>query len=106
MATSQPYLGEGVAVSKLTQLLDCPGCHQVPIPPIILCLEGHSVCFKCRSRLDRCPLCAREFSTARNLLAEELIQCLSRKCPNAKEGCDMVLSQSEWESHEAECAFR
>lgn len=57
--------------------LECPVCYEIMLPPIRLCLEGHSICNTCRLQLDRCPTCRKPLTNARNRVLEKVAEKLS-----------------------------
>lgn len=90
------------------ELLECPVCFEIPLPPIRLCVEGHIVCNECRGRTKGiCPLCRGPNSQARNLLAEGIVARIKTSCKYAKFGCGFTGKLTELRDHwERECDYR
>ena len=42
------------------------------VPPITMCENGHSICPKCKPKLNNCPSCKKPFLQVRNLALESL----------------------------------
>ncbi len=99
-------------VSKvLASHLECPICTNVPRYGVMLmCLNGHSVCAVCLSKLGadaKCPMGRCDFGTppTKNFVVEDLVQnffrwaCQFRKAADCKfEGTGVEL-----ETHETAC---
>jgi len=56
----------------LLQELECPVCFECMVPPITMCENGHSICPKCKPKLNNCPSCNKPFLQVRNLALESL----------------------------------
>jgi len=56
----------------LLQELECPVCFECMVPPITMCENGHSICPKCKPKLNNCPTCNKPFLQVRNLALESL----------------------------------
>ena len=74
------------------------------IPAIYQCPNGHSCCSTCRSKLTRCPECRVEYTQARNITLERLLE----KVPMCKfEGCGFTATDSDnpelLVDHEKDC---
>ena len=41
--------------------LECPVCLETAKAPIFMCQQQHLVCFKCRPKLDSCPVCREAY---------------------------------------------
>ena len=71
----------------LLKEMGCPVCMQYMVSPIILCINGHNICGKCKNRVTCCPTCRAKFSEIRNLALEHIAEhhaaCLygKTKCP-------------------------
>ena len=52
--------------------LECPVCFDFMVPPITMCENGHSICPKCKPKLQNCPSCKKPFLQVRNLALESL----------------------------------
>jgi E3 ubiquitin-protein ligase SIAH1 len=96
----------------LLQLLDnlnCPVCIDKMEPPITMCVNGHSICCRCRQQLDRCPVCRGCHSPMRNFFAETAFSLLVDKvrCKYVASGCrHELLDRHEVEEHESLCQYR
>ncbi|XP_023714506.1 E3 ubiquitin-protein ligase sina [Cryptotermes secundus] len=91
---------------QLKDILECPVCYELLRPPVLQCVNGHSVCVKCRAYLKGkpCPVCKGKMEASRNLVAEALCQricypCRYKHCPQSLLLRDLV-------THEAGCAYR
>lgn len=60
------------SVQSILAALECPVCLDTIPPPVIQCMNGHLVCFKCRSRSEKCPVCRQKYSSGRSLIAEQV----------------------------------
>ena len=75
--------------------------------PIYQCDNGHIVCKSCRQRLNTCPQCRKPLGNNRNLIAENLLEAVSKPCCFAKHGCQvMLLPDQKEEDHEKSCLYR
>ena len=94
------------SVQKLRELLQCPVCLEIPLPPIFLCKRGHIVCSACQDRTYYCPLCREEYSNTRSFVAEGLIENFTMKCKFRSQGCGEVLKGSAMVNHVKTCDYR
>lgn len=66
-----------VLATSLKIHLECPVCLTVPkVGPIYQCRNGHLLCYRCHSKLQRCPLCKIPLEKLRNLLSEQLLSMI------------------------------
>ncbi|KAK7872788.1 hypothetical protein R5R35_011913 [Gryllus longicercus] len=92
--------------SKLTKLVECPVCYET-MSNTQMCVNGHTVCTRCREQLSNCPLCSKSFGNTRNLLAENVSELLAfKRCCNSQRGCKQFLPEKDCKKHEEGCAFR
>lgn len=73
----------------LPEVLECPVCYECLEPPILLCRNGHSICSKCRPRLNNCPICRRTILLTRNFALEAVAEQYLEKCGNYEVGCEV-----------------
>lgn len=73
----------------LPEVLQCPVCYECMEPPIRLCKNGHSICSKCRPRLNNCPICRRTILLTRNFALEAVAEQCLEKCGNYEVGCNV-----------------
>lgn len=60
---------------SLANLLECPVCLEIMVPPIIQCLNGHNICSSCKPRLNLCPTCRVDLAiTSRNVALENIAE--------------------------------
>ncbi|CAK1553494.1 unnamed protein product [Leptosia nina] len=89
--------------AKLLSILECPVCLEWMEPPITQCGRGHLVCRSCRSRLQACPLCRKEFSTVRNRAIEAVSELVRYPC---RFGCGQERQLKSRAGHESNCHLR
>jgi len=67
----------------------CPACKKYMVPPITMCMNGHSICSKCREVRSYCPICCRgiQFTGIRNVALENIVERQMYPCANRKSGC-------------------
>lgn len=97
-STSSKNLDEG-----LLQELECPVCMEYMVPPIILCENGHNICFNCKSRLKNCPTCRGLILQARNLALENLSRQILYPCVFRRFGCSETFSLESITAHQKSC---
>jgi E3 ubiquitin-protein ligase SIAH1 len=85
---------------------ECPVCLEYFRQPIILCRNGHNVCGKCRTQLEKCPLCRSVFLETRNRTLETVTSNLKVACKNRTFGCNMRIMLVNITAHEAKCHWR
>ena len=89
--------------SSIKKLSECPVCFVEMVPPmkIFQCINGHSLCENCKDNenVTTCPSCRvtlkREL-ISRNILAESLIEAVTKDGHNDKE--DLIPSAPSMES--------
>lgn len=81
-------------------------CYELLRPPVLQCLNGHSLCGKCRARLSgsTCPICRGKMEGSRNLVAEELCHQIWYPCGHRR--CSQSFMLRDLDTHEAACEFR
>ena len=69
---------EGVLVSALQEVLECPVCREGVRGEVYQCHEGHVMCRACRARLWSCPVCRAALSRPpiRNRALERLARLI------------------------------
>ncbi|KAJ8686789.1 hypothetical protein QAD02_022583 [Eretmocerus hayati] len=65
------------AVSGVVKALECPVCLESAAPPVSQCVHGHLLCFGCRLKSSRCPVCRVRLGQGRCLLADKTHRALS-----------------------------
>lgn len=83
---------------------ECPICFELMIPPIYLCVKGHSFCNKCKTKITICAVCRSSISNARNYTLEDIMQQMKYPCQNR--GCIYVCLLKDMKSHEDVCIFK
>lgn len=86
--------------------LECPVCTEYMLPPIAMCVNGHSICSKCREKLFNCPTCRYPFSTARCLLTENMVRKIRFPCRYSERGCRKLFLPENIGPHTEECPCR
>ncbi|XP_031335594.1 uncharacterized protein LOC116165359 isoform X2 [Photinus pyralis] len=64
-------------VSSVLSFMECPVCLDTISPPAHQCENGHLVCFKCRTKTERCPVCRIRLTRVRSLLAEQIYNVIT-----------------------------
>ncbi len=82
---------------------ECPVCLQIPRAKIFQCVNGHSICEECSSRVKPCPECRSSRKRSRNLLAEKLLDGFEFKCSYSEQGCKKTMMRGELSAHEDQC---
>jgi len=91
----------------LPEVLECPVCYECMEPPIRLCRNGHSICSKCRPRLNNCPICRRTILLTRNFALEAVAEQCLEKCGNSDVGCTVKkTSVQDITNHMEICPYR
>ncbi|PSN30314.1 hypothetical protein C0J52_27237 [Blattella germanica] len=90
-------------MGKFLKKLECPICMEYMIPPITVCLNGHSICNSCKPRLDNCPSCRGNFTPIRNRDMEDISQEITHPCKNRDQGCAVHVLLDFKKQHEEEC---
>nr|XP_022913134.1 uncharacterized protein LOC111423976 [Onthophagus taurus] len=83
-------------------LMRCESCSMIMIPPIFVCLNGHSVCITCK------PLncsCKSGVTDMRNIDLEEISRSLTHPCRFLEKGCTELYSCYEIRFHEIKCDY-
>ncbi|KDR17817.1 E3 ubiquitin-protein ligase sina [Zootermopsis nevadensis] len=94
------------SLKELLEEVECPVCMEYMLPPIAMCMNGHSTCSTCREKLLTCPVCRCLFSKARSLLAENLVRKMRFPCRHSKRGCRKTFNFLCVRKHEDECGHR
>lgn len=61
---------------RLDDILMCSVCLDVTKSKILQCSRGHIFCPFCKGKLQLCPLCQSGFIETRNIVAENIIDCV------------------------------
>ncbi|GLG98385.1 Probable E3 ubiquitin-protein ligase sinah, partial [Gryllus bimaculatus] len=95
------------AQDEMLRLLECPVCMEHMFPPIEQCVNGHSVCARCRLCVSECPECKGRFAGTRCRRLEAICEVLlPRPCRHSTLGCRERLFADALPQHEAACGFR
>lgn len=91
---------------RLLNCFECPVCNLPMRPPILQCLSGHSICNKCRPRINHCPTCRSNYGSTRNYTLENLSMSIKYPCTFRDLGCRGVFPVSDINRHENECLLK
>ncbi|XP_011500205.1 PREDICTED: uncharacterized protein LOC105364049, partial [Ceratosolen solmsi marchali] len=72
------------AVSGVVKALECPVCLDSAAPPVSQCVHGHLLCFGCRLKTTRCPVCRVRLGQGRCLLADKSHRILTEALVNVE----------------------
>eukprot|EP00931_Biecheleriopsis_adriatica_P012496 TRINITY_DN113656_c0_g1_i1.p1 TRINITY_DN113656_c0_g1~~TRINITY_DN113656_c0_g1_i1.p1 ORF type:complete len:324 (-),score=31.58 TRINITY_DN113656_c0_g1_i1:22-993(-) len=97
--------------AKVRAALTCGVCLELIVPPIQQCPEGHPICDDCLNNLPRshgaciCPTCRTKYPAKRlrNLVADEVAQCIAYPCPFKSCGCTETMPPGDLKSHAVVC---
>lgn len=70
--------------------MECPICLESSNSPISQCVNGHIICFLCRQKTLRCPVCRVRLGQGRCLFADEINKIL-------RDNFDVKINDSELE---------
>jgi len=90
---------------SLLSELECPVCMEYMVPPIILCVNGHSVCDICMPKIPHCPSCRHQFLNTRNVALEKLARQVKYPCSYQKYGCEEVFVNDTVLEHQHRCHY-
>lgn len=94
-------------LTSLAQLLVCPECLNLLLPPTSVCERGHTFCRLCRVTLEKCSVCEAQFlEHARNIPVEEICTIVGNKCPYSENGCTYTLTEALLPLHVSKCFHR
>lgn len=88
--------------AKLLSDLECPVCFDFMCPPIFMCDRGHSVCQKCKNKMNQCP-CRMTLTDSRNYTLEKISEHVSYPCRYVNDGCNFYGKINELPNHESSC---
>nr|CAD7398051.1 unnamed protein product [Timema cristinae] len=91
---------------RLSQLLECPACHNYMVEDIYQCVNGDSICSSCKKTMAKCPTCSGDFVDTRCLFAEKIAQEIYYPCKNVQTGCQEMLLMKDRTYHELNCLYR
>ncbi|KAB0792129.1 hypothetical protein PPYR_14090 [Photinus pyralis] len=91
--------------SKFLEELECPVCNLYMVPPIFICPTGHSLCNKCKQKLNTCPTCRVPMQDTRNFTLEKLTATVRYPCCYTDYGCTVVLQADHIKIHELHCNY-
>lgn len=85
--------------------LECSICCTCMIPPIFLCLNGHSICYNCKDRINHsCPFCRSFVTDRRNAIMENMSNLPIYNCKFVS--CKFTGSYDVVFKHQLFCIFR
>ena len=100
-------MDEDSLLTKIEASLECPICFTIPREtPVPCCEAGHIVCKTCRLKIEKCPICRREFGDNTSTLASTQIALMDHKCKYAVFGCKVRLNLDKIVEHEKKCSDR
>ncbi|KAF4371122.1 hypothetical protein F8388_020849 [Cannabis sativa] len=85
---------------KLEELIECPVCKSVMYPPIQQCSNGHPLCSRCKSFVNRCPTCRRALGNIRCLVLEQMAESFQLSCAYELFGCNAKFPYPNGLKHE------
>lgn len=91
----------------IRSLIECPVCQELPRlnQQIFGCRNGHSLCQRCRGKVNKCPVCRELDLNCRSLVTEKILQNYLKTCKN--EGCGETRTNLEALSfHEKFCQYQ
>lgn len=95
------------SINGVNELLQCPICSHSMYPPILQCLNGHTICSQCKQKMsNRCPTCHQELGNIRCLALEKMAESLEFPCRHQSTGCTEMLPYYDKQKHEGLCRFR
>ncbi|XP_075528212.1 E3 ubiquitin-protein ligase Siah2-like [Dermacentor variabilis] len=92
--------------SELASAFECPVCLDRVKPPIAQCMSGHLLCFPCRIKIFKCPLCREQISSVRASAMEKVADKLPYPCKYSDHGCTAQPILFEKHHHEKTCDYR
>ncbi len=77
-----------MSASELRKAVECPICYDV-CSRVYICLNGHSICAGCKTRVAICPLGACRYSATptRNRAVEAIVEVLRCSAPKDWVAC-------------------
>lgn len=96
-----------VMASATNNILNCPVCLDICIPPIFQCENGHIYCHNCHEKLTTCGVCRVKLipKGIRNLALEQITSEMDIKCKNSELGCELQIKVCEYSTHLLDCKF-
>lgn len=93
---------------NVSETMLCPICLDIPPEAVFLCVNGHTICCKCCSTVERCPECRVPYKMGkiRNRVLETLLDDLELQCPYAAFGCPDKFGRGKLQSHANTCIFK
>ncbi|KAF7278239.1 hypothetical protein GWI33_008596 [Rhynchophorus ferrugineus] len=90
---------------ELLESLECPICTEYMHRPIYQCVKGHSICSKCKPKLQNCGICKHEIKDTQNFSLSQIADRLIYPCKYYTDGCDSALTASKIKEHESTCLY-
>ncbi len=82
---------------------ECPVCFRIPRANIYQCVNGHSICDICSTKVTACPTCRAPEVKIKNRLAESLLDGIKIKCSWNNHGCMETMLRQELSAHQDHC---
>mmetsp|Transcript_2683 Transcript_2683/g.4188 ORF Transcript_2683/g.4188 Transcript_2683/m.4188 type:complete len:250 (+) Transcript_2683:24-773(+) len=96
-------MGEVSLNINFNSTLECPICFDYYSPPIYICPNGHSICYRC-CKSSRCPLCRTKYEKiSRNFVLENILDQISIACKF--QGCSQQITIANRQNHYEVCEF-
>jgi E3 ubiquitin-protein ligase SIAH1 len=92
----------------LLRELKCTVCKQYMVPIIYLCIDGHSICSKCREKRQKSELGFQRGGVLyiRNVALENITRSQKYPCDNRQSGCLDLFSNEDIAQHLLDCVYR
>ncbi|XP_066156289.1 uncharacterized protein [Euwallacea fornicatus] len=87
----------------ISKEFECPVCFNYIIPPIMMCINSHVICFDCWRRCISCPTCRVKKSITRAWALERIHSLIAFPCK--WEGCPYIASGPGRILHVNACRF-
>ncbi|XP_066259986.1 E3 ubiquitin-protein ligase Siah1-like isoform X3 [Euwallacea similis] len=87
----------------ISKEFECPVCFNYIIPPIMMCINSHVICFDCWRRCISCPTCRVKKSITRAWALERIHSFIAFPCK--WEGCPYIASGPDRMLHVNVCRF-
>jgi hypothetical protein len=90
----------------LIRMFECPKRSQYLLPPIYVCINGHSICENCKHQTAFCPTCRMAFTNTRSVVLEKISTYMQFPCVYWRSGCNEIMSSENINEHLPLCRFR
>lgn len=85
--------------------IECPVCFELMRPPIYMCSNRHSICSKCLTQVEVCPLCRVVITKTKNHHLQQISANVIYPCVNENKGCRFRAKLREIRTHEKVCGI-